>query len=106
MKKLIATLLLLAPITANAEQDMSYHFGYALQAAMSCPALQMRMDTERKVSADYGSDVRSGPEYMEGLGAVIDDGQEACDKAQQRYACNGSSVKGLLQTPGSQCSYQ
>lgn len=101
MKLFIYVVLALWVSTANAQENLSYHFGYALQAAGMCPNLQVRIDTERKVDAKYGSSVRDGAQYMDGLYAAMDDASNACTIAWQRYGCSGNTEPRLLQSSAS-----
>ncbi|MGE6780701.1 hypothetical protein ACQKFL_23980 [Vreelandella titanicae] len=98
MKLLAVAVLGLWSVTASAQEDLSYHFGYALQAAGICPELQVRIDTERKVDNKLGSSVRDGAQYMDGLYAAMDDSSNACHIAWQRYGCNGNTEPRLLQS--------
>lgn len=98
MKRVFILTAALWATTASAQEDLSYHFGYALQAAGMCPGLQVRIDTERKVDAKYGSSVREGAQYMDGLYAAMDDASNACTIAWQRYGCNGNTESRLIQT--------
>ncbi|OWV31255.1 hypothetical protein [Halomonas campaniensis] len=98
MRLIIAAALALCATTASAQEDISYHFGYALQAAGMCPGLQVRVDTERKVDARFGVAVRDGAQYMDGLYAAMDDASNACDIAWRRYGCNGNTEPRLIQT--------
>ncbi|MBE0399010.1 hypothetical protein EI168_02660 [Halomonas sp. FME1] len=98
MRLIIAAALALCATTASAQEDLSYHFGYALQAAGMCPGLQVRIDTERKADAKYGRSVRDGAQHMDGLYAAMDDAGNACNIAWQRYGCSGNTEPRLMQS--------
>ncbi|MBZ5486897.1 hypothetical protein HW452_05095 [Halomonas aquamarina] len=98
MKRVFILTAALWAVTASAQEDLSYHFGYALQAAGMCPGLQVRTDTERKVDAKYGRSVRDGDQYSDGLYAAMDAASDACSIAWQRYGCSGSVEPRLIQT--------
>lgn len=72
-------------------------FGFALQAAGSCSALQMRVDTENKVNSGRSLPIRDGDGYQDGLFYVMDHPDTACQEAWERFGCSGSEAKGLLQ---------
>lgn len=98
MKRVFILTAALWATTTSAQEDLSYHFGYALQAAGMCPGLQVRIDTERKVDAKHGSSVRDGAQYMDGLYAAMDDSSNACKIAWQRYGCSGNTEPRLMQS--------
>lgn len=98
MKRAFILTAALWATTAAAQEDLSYHFGYALQAAGMCPGLQVRIDTERKVDAKYGRSVRDGAQHMDGLYAAMDDASNACTIAWQRYGCSGNTEPRLIQS--------
>lgn len=101
MKRIFVLVAALWATAASAQEDLSYHFGYALQAAGMCPDLQVRVDTERKADTKLGRSLRDGAKYMDGLYAAMDDASNACTIAWQRYGCSGNTEPRLMQSSAS-----
>ena len=88
---------------ANEKSELVSDFCYALQAAMECDDLKMRLDTEGKVEKQVGGKIR-GPKSpynnacMAGLlKAFEDENNGLCSIAWKKYGCSGSKVSRLIQ---------
>ncbi|AUK45189.1 hypothetical protein A4212_10005 [Pasteurella multocida] len=103
---------------ANVEQDnqkLAEDFCYAVQASGSCSDLNMRLDTEGKVNALVGEEIRKpNGKYSEscfnGLKKANND-KKLCSNAWKKFGCNGSVTARLLQTnpftnkDGAKCTF-
>lgn len=78
-------------------------FCYAEQAGQLCDGLKMRMDTSEKFYRSINYVPQKGvqaPEFNDCSdafdAAISDEGKGLCEKAEARYGCNGTDIKGLL----------
>ncbi|MCF9470879.1 hypothetical protein J8A00_21250 [Vibrio parahaemolyticus] len=93
-----------ASVATNSESSpLVENFCYALQAAMMCDGLQMRIDTEAKIENIVGGKIR-GPssEYNQSCMAGLDmafkqENDGLCENAWRDFGCSGDKVKGLIQ---------
>lgn len=87
-------------------QKLVYDYCVALQASFVCNSLQMRFDTERKVEAVIGGEVRStealyDSDCSKGISYALQQRREAqttfCATVWQNYGCFGIETPKLIQ---------
>ena len=102
----------------SVNEALVFGFCYALQAAMVCDDISIRIDTEQKIERKAGGEIR-GPASpynkfcMGGLDAafkdenIADGNKKLCKKAWEFYGCSGTKIPKLLyQRNGAYCKYE
>lgn len=90
-------------VCAKEPKKLVQEFCYALQAALICDNLKMRVDTESKIRKKVGGEFR-GPnkpynnDCTTGLMKAFDDENKGlCSIAWEKYGCHGTDAARLIQ---------
>ena len=89
------------PCSKITKEEVAENFCYALQASAQCDNLSMRLDTEEKVNASIGVNIRSPNSPLKdncnyGLAKAIDD-KHLCKNAWDKFGCDGTEMPNLIQ---------